>query len=115
MKYLRNILVYFLFLHEKGGINTERLYDFLEKHIVNKYKNKLIIMDNTSSHIHQSIKDLINKENEILYSVNYQHFTNAIENWFSVMKSKLQKKDCLTYNNLKRNKCYRRNTKNNIY
>jgi len=48
-------------LYEKGGINTERLYDFLEKHIVNKYKNKLIIMDNTSSHRHQSIKDLVNK------------------------------------------------------
>ena len=90
-------------LYEKGGINTERLYEFLEKHIVNKYKNKLIIMDNASSHRHQSIKDLINKENEILYSVPYQHFTNAIENWFSVMKSKLQKKDGLTYNNLKRN------------
>ena len=60
-------------------------------------------MDNASSHRHQSITDLINKENEILYSVPYQHFTNAIENWFSVMKSKLHKKDGLTYNNLKRN------------
>ena len=55
MKYLINILVYFLFL-PKGGINTERFYDFSEKHIVNKYKNKLIIMDNASSHRHQSIK-----------------------------------------------------------
>ena len=41
--------------------------------------------------------------NEILYRVPYQHFTNAIENWFSVMKSKLQKKEGLTYNNLKQN------------
>ena len=63
----------------------------------------LIILDNASSPRHQSIKNLVNKENEILYSVPYQHFTNAIENWFSVMKSKLQKKDGLTYNNLKRN------------
>jgi hypothetical protein len=60
-------------------------------------------MDNASSHRQYNIKDLINKENEILYSVPYQHFTNAIENWFSVMKSKLQKKQELTYNNLKRN------------
>ncbi len=50
------------------------------------------IMDNASSRRHQSIKDLINKENKILYSVPYQHFTNAIENWFSVMKSSYKRK-----------------------
>lgn len=71
--------------------------------IIRIMKIKLIIMNNASSHKHQSIKDLINKENEILYSVPYQHFTNAIKNWFSVMKSKLQKKDSLMYNNLKLN------------
>ena len=46
---------------------------------------------------------MANKDNEILYSVPYQHFTNAIENWFSVIKSKLQKKDGLKYENLKEN------------
>ena len=40
---------------------------------------------------------------KILYSVPYQHFTNAIENWFSVLKSKLQKKEGLTYNHLQSN------------
>ena len=60
-------------------------------------------MDNASSHRNQKIKDLINKDNEILYSVPYQHFTNAIENWFSVLKSRLQKKEGLTYNHLQRN------------
>lgn len=49
-------------LYEKGGINTERLYHFLEKHIVNKYKNKLIIMDNASSHRHQSIRIQLTKK-----------------------------------------------------
>ena len=39
-------------LYEKGDVNTERLYHFLEKHIINKYKNKLIIMDNASSYRH---------------------------------------------------------------
>ena len=43
------------------------------------------------------------ENNEILYSVPYQHFTNAIENWFSVLKSKLQKKEGLTYNYLQSN------------
>jgi len=79
------------------------LYDFLQEHITDKYKNKLIIMDNASSHRNQKIKDLVNKDNEILYSVPYQHFTNAIENWFSVLKSKLQKKEGLTYNHLQSN------------
>lgn len=52
-------------LYEKDGINTERLYDFLEKHTVNKYKNKLIIMDNANSHRYQRIKDLVNKEKDM--------------------------------------------------
>ena len=37
-------------------------------------------MDNASSHRNKKIKDLLNKYNEIIYSVPYQHFTNAIEN-----------------------------------
>jgi hypothetical protein len=37
-------------LYEKSGINADRLYDFLETHITSKYKNKLIILDNASSH-----------------------------------------------------------------
>ena len=61
------------------------------KHITNKYKNKLIILDNASSHRHQRIKDLIGKENTILYAVPYQHFTNSIENYFSMLKARLYK------------------------
>ena len=48
-------------------------------------------MDNASSHRNQMIKDLLNENNTLLYSVPYQHFTNAIENWFNVLKSRLQK------------------------
>ena len=33
-------------LYEKSGIDSDRLYVFLEKYITNKYKNKLIILDN---------------------------------------------------------------------
>ena len=60
-------------------------------------------MDNTSSHRNQKIKNLVNKDNQILYSVPYQHYTNAIENWFSDLKSKLQKKERLTYSHLQSN------------
>jgi len=33
----------------------------------------------------------------------YQHFTNSIENYFSMMKSRLQKLDGLTHKELKNN------------
>jgi hypothetical protein len=90
-------------LYEKNGINTDRLYEFLETHITNKYKNKLIILDNASSHRSDKIKELVNKNNKILYSVPYQHFTNSIENYFSMLKSRLQKLDGLTHEKLKEN------------
>jgi transposase-like protein len=77
-------------LYEKGGINTERLVEFLEKFITEKYKNKIIILDNASAHKNDTICELVNKHNKLLYSVPYQHFRNAIENYFSMLKSKLQ-------------------------
>ena len=90
-------------LYEKSGINTDRLIEFLEKFITGKYKNKLIILDNASSHRNQKIKNLVNKHNNILYAVPYQHFTNSIENYFSMLKSRLQKLNGLTHIKLKEN------------
>jgi transposase len=90
-------------LYDKGGIDSDRLYEFLEKYITKKYKNKLIILDNASSHRNAKIKDLVNKHNILLYSVVYQHFTNSIENYFSMMKSNLYKLDGLTHKELKEN------------
>ena len=90
-------------LYEKGGIDTTRLKTFLETHILNKYRNKLIILDNASSHRNETIKNLINQNNKVLYSTPYQHFTNSIENYFSMFKSRLSKLDGLTYNELKAN------------
>ena len=92
-------------LYEKSGINTDRLYEFLETHITNKHKNKLIILDNASSHRNERIKELVNKHNKILYAVPYQHFTNSIENYFSMLKSRLYKVsgEGLTHEKLKAN------------
>ena len=45
----------------------------------------------------------MNKHNNILYAVPYQHFTNSIENYFSMLKSRLQKLDELTHEKLKEN------------
>ena len=90
-------------LYEKGGINTDRLIEFLEHNITSKLRNKLIILDNASSHRNERIKSLVNKHNNILYAVPYQHFTNSIENYFSMLKSRLQKLEGLKYENLKEN------------
>ena len=38
-----------------------------------------------------------------VYAVPYQHFTNSIENYFSMLKSRLQKLDGLTHEKLKEN------------
>ena len=46
---------------------------------------------------------MVNKHNNILYAVPYQHFTNSIENYFSMLKSRLQKLDGLTHEKLKEN------------
>jgi len=90
-------------LYEKGGITTDRLIEFLEHNITSKLRNKLIILDNASAHRNERIKNLINKHNNILYAVPYQHFTNSIENFFSMLKSRLQKLEGLKYENLKEN------------
>jgi len=90
-------------LYEKSGINADRIVEFLEKHITNEFKNKIIILDNASSHRNPKVKEIINQHNHLLYAVPYQHFTNSIENYFSMLKSRLQKLDGLTHTELKRN------------
>ena len=90
-------------LYEKSGINADRMVEFIQTHISGKYKNKLIILDNASSHRNPKVKEIINKENHLLYAVPYQHFTNSIENYFSMLKSRLQKLDGLTHISLKEN------------
>ena len=57
------------------------MVEFLEKHITTQFKNKLIIMDNASSHRNpRVIKEAITQHNHLLYAVSYQHFTNSIIN-----------------------------------
>ncbi len=66
-------------LYEKGGIDSERLMIFLNEYIINKYNNNLIILDNASCHRNNDVKNLVNKNNELLHSIPYQHFTNCNE------------------------------------
>jgi len=39
----------------------------------------------------------------VLYSIPYQHFTNNIESYFNIIKTKLQKYEGLTYDEIKHN------------
>ena len=90
-------------VYKKGGIDSKRMVDFINKFINGKYKDKLIILDNASSHRNKLVKDVIKKNNNLLYAVPYQHYTNAIEGYFNVLKSRLQKKKGLTYDELVKN------------
>ena len=53
-------------LYEKSGITADRMVEFIQTHISGKYKNKLIILDNTSSHRNPKVKEIINKEKFII-------------------------------------------------
>ena len=46
---------------------------------------------------------MINKKNILLHSVVYQHYTNAIEGYFNVLKSRLQKLNGLSHDKIKKN------------
>lgn len=48
------------------------------------------------SHRNEIVKDLLNKDNKLLYSIPYLHFTYAIEHYFSIFKLKLKKLKGLT-------------------
>ena len=65
-------------------------YAIISNHYIADFENEVI-------------RNLVNKDNKLIYSVPYQHFTNAIEHYFSILKSKLQKLEGLTYNELKLN------------
>lgn len=68
------------------------MVEFFEKHIFGKYKNHLIILDNTRSHHNDLIKEAVLRSgNQILYSVPYTQRTNAIEQYFNQLKYYLKK------------------------
>ena len=84
-------------IYFKDNINSKRLVEFLNTFLFTT-KNKLIILDNVSSHKNKQVQNVITKNNSLLYSVPYQHGTQAI---FNILKSKLKQKNSdLSYNNL---------------
>ena len=74
-------------LYKEGGINCERMIQFLDKYISRKYKKHIIIMDNGSSHKNKLIKEKISEiDNYLLYSVPYKPKTNTIDSWINQFK-----------------------------
>ena len=62
-------------IYEKYGINSKRLIEFMNKFVLKKYKNKVIILDNASSHRNKKVKDLIQEKTN--YCIQYH--TNIIK------------------------------------
>lgn len=91
-------------LYEKGGMTKERLVEFLEEFVFDKYKNHLIILDNAGSHRNNYVKDAITKsENNYLFSVPYTPKTNVVEMFFNQMKYYLKlNKKVLKFDDLKK-------------
>ena len=92
--------IFYTFAHLKRRLNNEK----------NKQKCKNLIISHLEMtmkfknlFLYKKIKELVNKHNNLLYSVPYQHFTNSIENFFSMLKSRLQKLEGLKYEELKIN------------
>jgi len=90
-------------LYKKGGIDSNRYIDFLNKHIFTKYENKLILMDNASSHRNQKIKDaIINNNNDYVYILPYQHGLNTIERFFSQLKHYMKLEEPMNFDQIKK-------------
>lgn len=91
-------------LYEKGGMTKERLVEFLEEFVFDKYKNHLIILDNAGSHRNNYVKDAItDSENNYLFSVPYTPKTNVVEMFFNQIKHYLKlNKKVLRFDDLKK-------------
>jgi len=91
-------------LYEKGGMTKEKIVEFLEEFVFDKYKNHLIILDNAGSHRNNYVKDAITEsDNNYLFSVPYTPKTNVVEMFFNQIKHYLKlNKKVLRFDELKK-------------
>lgn len=88
-------------LYKKGGIDHERLIEFLST-ITTKYNNKLILMDNASSHRNPSVQQYIkDSNNDYIYVLPYHHYQNPIEKFFNQFKYYIKKDEPMSYDDIK--------------
>lgn len=90
-------------LYEKGSVNSERFNIFV-KAICNKFKNKLIILDNGKIHKKEETINIIKDSgNYLLYTCPYHPRLNCIEQFFNQMKYYMKLYESKNYNELKEN------------
>ena len=88
-------------LYRDKGIDTNRFEIFLSEILKNK-KDKLVIMDNASSHRNNRIKEMITKTgNDYLHIIPYKHYLNCIENYFNQLKYYIRQKEPMNYDKIK--------------
>jgi transposase len=69
------------------AVNTVLFNDFLKTYIINKYKNKYLLMDNVPFHKSHIITETVNKSNNnLLFIPPYSPQLNPIEEVFSKIK-----------------------------
>jgi len=79
-------------LCKQGGMTAERFVEFLNKHVKDKFKDYLIILDNAGSHKNNLVKNaIVQMNNKYLFTPPYYPEANAIENWFSQLKNYLKR------------------------
>ena len=89
-------------IYKKGGIDHERLIEFL-KIILKKKKKKLILMDNASSHRSSSVKKfIVESMNDYVHTFPYNHNLNPIERFFSQLKSYIRKDEPMSIDEIKK-------------
>ena len=95
------IVGYVLYKDLKGGVKTQNIIDFYNEVIKDKYKDHLIIMDNTVIHKSKIVRQTIEESgNHLLYSVPYHPEINAIEEFFSQLKHYIKKESPNTYDDI---------------
>lgn len=87
--------------YEKGGSNKDRFLDFLQKNILSKMKNKLLLFDNARSHVAKVVLDQIKSSgNDYVLNIPYNPQTNPIESFFSELKHYIKLDSKIEYNDL---------------
>lgn len=88
-------------LYKQGGIDHKRLIEFINKTLDGR-KNKLILMDNASSHRNPEVKQFITKSNnDYVHILPYNHNMNPIERFFNQLKHYIRKDEPMIYDDVK--------------
>ena len=90
-------------LFDKGGINSERLIEFLKNQVLLNKKNYLVVMDNARAHKAQNVQKFIKDSgNDVLFITPYQHFLNQMEEYFNQLKHYIKLNKPMSFDKLEK-------------